>query len=375
MKILLATPLYPPDIGGPATYAKILNDELPKRGTLVKVISYGTMRHFPKIFSYPLYATKVFWGARKADLVLALDPMHTGLAGLVASAFWRKKFIVRIAGDYAWEQGKQRFGVKENLDEFVKKPSDAFSLPVRILRSVQTFVARHAACVIVPSQYFKSIIASWGISEERITVVYNAFENPPNLPSREQLRKNFGFSGKTLLSAGRLVPWKGFTTLIALMPEIRKHYPDCKLFIAGSGTLLHELKKQIAETGLHGIVTMLGDVPRLQLMEYIRAADCFVLNTGYEGFSHQLLEVQMIGTPVVTTHVGGNPELVQNGVTGVLVAYNDKYALQKAVEDIFQDPEHAKNMVTRGEQFAASFTVERMIGETLAVFNGLNLEQ
>lgn len=374
MRILIATPLYPPDIGGPGTYAKLLADELPKRGIAVEILSYGIVRHLPKGIAHVVYFMKLFRTTSECDLVLALDPVSVGLPALFAAFFWRKKFVVRIAGDYAWEQGKQRFGVKENLDEFIKKPSSEFSIPMRMLRSVQTFVAKRALHVIVPSKYFKSILLSWRILEEKITVVYNAFEEPTRLPSREKLRKNFGFSGKIILSAGRLVPWKGFATLIALMPLIRRRHPDCRLYIAGSGPLAHALKKQISEQGLDGIVIMLPDVPRLKLMEYKRAADCFVLNTGYEGFSHHILEALAMGIPVVTTNVGGNPELIEHGVTGMLVDHDDRVALQKAIEEIFTRHGEARAMAENGKKFAARFTVLRMTRETLAVFNNVNVE-
>lgn len=365
MKILIATPLYPPDIGGPATYAKILNEELPKHDTFVQIISYGMVRHLPWGIAHAVYFARLLSVAAKCDLVLALDPVSVGLPALCVARCLRKKFVVRIAGDYAWEQGKQRFGVKENLDEFVKKPLETFLLPVRILRRVQSFVARNAALVIVPSKYFQGVIVSWGISPEKIAVIYNAFAAMPRLPSREELRKNFGFSGKVLFSAGRLVPWKGFSTLIGLMPEIRKKHPDCRLFIAGSGPLLHELKSQIAKENLGEIVTMLGDVPHLKLMEYKHAADCFVLNTGYEGFSHHLLEALAVGTPIVATRVGGNTEIVRDGETGVLVDYNDMDALRPAILGVLQNPEGAEKLAEQGKKFAAGFTVERMAKETL----------
>ncbi|MEK7118333.1 MAG: glycosyltransferase family 4 protein [Patescibacteria group bacterium] len=372
MRVLIATPLYPPDIGGPATYAKILEDELPKRAVSVEIISYGSVRHLPKIFGYPFFMFKIFWRARNVDLLLALDPVHTGLSSWFAAVIWRKKFIVRIAGDYAWEQGKQRFGVADSLDLFVKKPSREFSIPVRILRHAQTFVANHARRVIVPSRYFMSIVLSWGIPEEKIIVVYNAFEEPPRIPPRLELRKNFGFSGSVILSAGRLVTWKGFATLIALMPEIRKRHPDCRLYIAGSGPLAHALKKQINEQGLGGVVTMLGDVPHLKLMEYKRAADCFVLNTGYEGFSHHILEALAMGIPVVTTNIGGNPELIEHGVTGMLVVHDDSVALQKTIESVLENPEYAQRISLQGKKFAASFTVNRMVLKTIQALTGAN---
>jgi glycosyltransferase involved in cell wall biosynthesis len=207
-------------------------------------------------------------------------------------------------------------------------------------------------------------VTSWGIPKEKITVVYNAFDSLPSLPDKETIRKQLGVSGPLLLSAGRLVPWKGFATLITLLPEIHKMHPHTKLFIAGSGPLLGELKKLVSESGLTEYVTLLGDVEHGKLMEYIRAADCFVLNTGYEGLSHQLLEVLAVGTPIVTTNIGGNPELIEDGVTGVLVPYNDRDALLRAIISTLAEPLRAEEMSARGEKFVSSFTVDRMVLHT-----------
>jgi glycosyltransferase involved in cell wall biosynthesis len=364
MKVLIATPLYPPDIGGPATYAKILGDELPARNISIKIISYGGVRHLPKGIAHFFYFVKLLRAIPGHDIVFALDPVSVGLPAFLAAQCWRKKFVVRIAGDYAWEQGKQRFGVHEDLDEFVKRPSGEFSLSVKILRFVQSFVARHAEHIIVPSNYLKGIVEAWGISAEKITVVHNAFEELPHFPSREQLRKNFGFSGSVVFSAGRLVPWKGFDVLLDVIVLLRKKIPDVKLCIAGSGPQRLALSHRIASLHLESVVTMLGDVPHHKLMEYISASDCFVLNTGYEGLSHQLLEVLALGTPIVSTNVGGNPELIANGETGILVGYNDLSALLNAIEGVVNDPLRARHMSEQGKKFTAGFTVSRMVEET-----------
>ncbi|OGZ07185.1 MAG: hypothetical protein A3C93_03375 [Candidatus Lloydbacteria bacterium RIFCSPHIGHO2_02_FULL_54_17] len=371
MKILIATPLYPPDIGGPATYAKILEDELPKQGVTVSVVSFHVVRHLPKGLAHIVYAWKLFRALFGVDMLLALDPVSVGLPSALVALLRGKKFIVRVAGDYAWEQGKQRFGVQENLDEFVTLPPGKLLAQVRLLRAVQYFVASHAERVIVPSKYLKEVIAKWGVSPEKIVVVYNAFAGVPTFPPRDEVRKRLGWSGPTLFSAGRLVPWKGFGPLVGLMPEIRKRHPGCKLYIAGSGPLFSELKTKVSELGLGDAVTLLGDMPREKLTEQIYAADCFVLNTGYEGFSHQLLEVLSVGTPIVSTSAGGNREVIEQGVTGVLVGYNDTVALLRAATEVLTNTGRAREMSENGKQFAANFTVERMVKETLAVLNGV----
>lgn len=372
MKLVIATPLYPPDIGGPATYAKTLEEELGKRGVTVLVVSFHTVRYLPKGLSHIVYAVKLFRALEGADVLLALDPVSVGFPAALMTLVRGKKFVVKIVGDYAWEQGRQRFGVKDNLDEFVKKPSNKFLAQVVFLRMIQKFVASRADRIIVPSNYLKGIIFAWGIHEKKIEVVYNAFDGIPELGAQRDVRASLSITGMNILSAGRLVPWKGFNTLIALMPQLQKSFPEIKLFIAGSGPLLEELKAQIKDSGLADAVTLLGDVEHEKLMGYIRAADCFVLNTGYEGLSHQLLEVLAVGTPIVTTNVGGNPELIEDNVTGKLVDYDDHEALRLAIINVLLDTAQAQKIADAGKVFVARFTVPLMVDGTLLVLTKVN---
>ena len=371
MKLLIATPLYPPDIGGPATYAKTLETELPQRGVDVVVVSFHAVRHFPKLIRHVVYMVKLFRAVRGVDIVLALDPVSVGLPATLIAFLLGKPLAVKIVGDYAWEQGAQRFGVKDNLDTFVTKPSNHYLAQVGVLRFVQKFVASHAKEIIVPSSYLRGIVSAWGISEKKISVVYNAYDGMGGDEDCGRLRLKYNLSGHVILSAGRLVPWKGFETLIRLMTEIVREYPDVTLYIAGSGPDEAPLKRLIVSEGMSHSVVMLGGLPHDVLMEYISAADCFVLNTGYEGLSHQLLEVLAIGTPIVTTRVGGNPELIENGQTGFLVPYDDAEEFRRAIRGIFEEPERARAMAKEGKAFVQGFTIARMVDGTLGVLKNI----
>jgi glycosyltransferase involved in cell wall biosynthesis len=77
---------------------------------------------------------------------------------------------------------------------------------------------------------------------------------------------------------------------------------------------------------------MCGMVSREELAERIFASDAFVLNTAYEGLSHQLLEVMSMGVPIVTTPVGGNVELIRDGESGMFVPYDDREKIQEALD-------------------------------------------
>jgi glycosyltransferase involved in cell wall biosynthesis len=136
----------------------------------------------------------------------------------------------------------------------------------------------------------------------------------------------------------------------------------------GSGPEEAVLRELIAERKLESHVKLLGDLPHEELMARIAAADCFILNTGYEGFSHQLLEVMALGTPIITTPVGGNPELIENGKSGLLVGHNDRAALHSAILALYAEPDRAWAFAAHAQTFAGRFTEKRMIDETIEVF-------
>src|SRR4051812_7117496 len=105
MRLLIATPLYPPELGGPATYAKALEDGLPAHGNQVTLVKFGTVRHLGKGVRHLAFFWHIFTALKHADMVLALDPVSVGLPALLAARLRRKPFLVKVVGDYAWEQG------------------------------------------------------------------------------------------------------------------------------------------------------------------------------------------------------------------------------------------------------------------------------
>lgn len=336
MRLVIATPLYPPEIGGPATYAKLLKDGLPAKGmdsagspqVEVELVKFSDVRHLPKVIRHYMYYRRVLKATKSADMVLALDPVSVGLPAMYAAKKLRKQFVVKIVGDYAWEQGQQRFGVKKNLDEFVKMKNVPFQ--VRLLRRIQARVARSATRVIVPSEYLKNIVIVWGIQKEKISVIYNSIELPEHIPAHQ---KNVGEF--LIVSAGRRVPWKGFEAL----ERIASKHAKWRVFIASG--LSHE-----------------------DTLGWIQSADVFVLNSSYEGLSHVLIEALSLGVPIVATNVGGNPEVITDGENGLLVTAGDTSALSKAIERIESEDVLRARLSERASESAKRFLVESMLTAT-----------
>lgn len=368
MKLLIATPLYPPDDGGPATYAKLLETALPPKGIEVSVVSFSLFRQAKKGISHFKFTKALFTAASTTDYILTLDPVSVGLPALVVSYLKRKPLILKMVGDYAWEQGTQRFGVKENLDEFVKKHD--YPLAVRFLRFIETKVAERAVQVIVPSEYLKGIVIAWGIPSEKISVVYNAFNADLPTASKEALRKKFNYNHPVVISVGRMVPWKGFKVLMDAAAPLLKEFSGLALEIVGSGDR-SEYEAYAKEKG-YDFVKFSPNQSHDEILSRIKAADCFALNTGYEGLSHLLLEAMAVETPIVTTRVGGNTELL-TGDRGMLISYNDTNELTRAIRATLTDSDKSQMMASRAAEYVQGFTQPRMLESLVSQLNSIHI--
>lgn len=369
MKVLVATGLYPPEIGGPATYSALIEAGLPSYGIEAVVVPFRHVRTYPKVVRHLVYfwrLLKILWTS-DVQIVLALDPVSVGLPALAAAFVSRKTFVVKVVGDYAWEQATQRFGFSGTLEEF---QSARVPLIPRVMRMLERMVARAARRVIVPSKYLAGIVTAWDVSPAQLVVIYNGVE-VGDVGTKETIRGMLHFDGQLLISVGRLVKWKGFDTLIRVFARLRKKFKKMKLFIVGSGPDLERLEALARVERVEEHVIFAGSVDRDALLRYLRGADVLALNTSYEGFSHLVLESMAVGTPVVTTNIGGNPEAITDGVDGFLVAPNDMTALESRVSKLLNDAVLYARIADAARVRAARFTDARVIEETAALLKTL----
>lgn len=347
-KIVIATPLYPPDIGGPATDSFALAEQLRAQGKRVEVYAFGQVRHLPRLFRHSVYGFQLFRAARGAGCITAFDTVSVGVPAAFVAFLRRVPLVVRVPGDYAWEQGTQRFGVSDSIDDFQQK---YYGVRVGLLRLAQRFTVCRAALVVAPSDYFKGIVAQWGVSPQKLTRIYlgiDMSEKPADIEAAP--------NGKILFSAGRFVPWKGFGMLIQLLAELPQEW---HLVLAGDGPLRAELGLLTKQHGVAQRVTFLGSVSRPQMYGWLKRADAFALNTSFESFSFQVAEAMAMGAPVVATNIGSLPELVRNGVDGVLCRPDDMPAFKEAVLATQTELTLWRNRTASAQARAAEFSVTK----------------
>lgn len=361
MRIVIATPLYPPDIGGPATYAHLLASGLPQRGISVEVVKFAEVRHLPKVVRHIAYARLVYKAARAADTVLALDPVSTGLPALIAARFARRPFLVKVVGDYAWEQGRQRFGVTDMLDTFVER--NRVPLAVAALRAVETFVTKSATRVIVPSHYLAGIVRCWGVNMKKVLVIPNSIEIAElgEVPAAvAALRRPL------VVSVGRLVPWKRMEGVIDAVAAT-----DAALAIVGEGPLVKDLQRQAAERlGARAVLT--GALSHRDTLATIASADVFILNSTYEGLSHLLIEALAVGVPIIATDAGGNPEVIIHQKTGLVIPTGTPAALTTTLRELLGDFGLRTRLAAAAKAEAVRFSPDAMLDATAHVLTSLN---
>jgi len=381
--ILITTGIFPPDIGGPASYAVTLGKKM-SGNFKVTVITYSSKiknagdkdlpfrvirvwKGWPKGLRHLVYFLKTLSEAKKHDVVYSLNAVSAGWAALKAARLRKKKFFVKIVGDYAWEMAIQKNKSQFLINDFQKTAKRGM---IKVLARTQYYVCRKADGVVVPSEYLAGIVKGWGVSSEKIHVIYNGVDFKKSEMTREEARKKIGIPGNIILSSGRLVPWKGFKMLIKIMPKLFEISQFFRLIIVGDGPERKNLESMIKNMNLDRKVYLVGRKSKEELATYLAAADMFVLNSGYEGFSHQILEAMAAGVPVIASAMGGNKEVIEQGENGFLIRYNDEFNIVEAIKGLKQSDELRGQFIEEGYKTIEKFSVDRMLSETIKLLTG-----
>ena len=185
-------------------------------------------------------------------------------------------------------------------------------------------------------------------------------------------RQEFGLNENDIVCifVSRLVPVKGHQYLISAIPEVLENVPSAKLVLVGDGELRDELEQRALNLGVKDSVIFTGlrhDVPELLAM-----SDLFVLSSINEGMGRVLVEAMAVGLPVVATRVGGVPDVVVDGETGILVPSENSKALASAIVKLLKDENMRQRMGEAGRRRVnPAFGVEAMVRKIESVYEEL----
>jgi glycosyltransferase involved in cell wall biosynthesis len=248
----------------------------------------------------------------------------------LAATLNRIPLVVKLTTDPAYERSRRLGLFSGDIATFqAPLPSPA----IRYLKLVRRTLLARAVKIVIPSRYLAEIALGWGLPAERIAVVHNPAPAIGQLAPRGELRRRLGMNGPTFVFVGRLVPAKNLPLAISAFDQV----PGARLIVIGDGPERQPLTELIGQAGLNGKVVMKGALPRSEAIEWLCAADAALLSSAYENFPHAAVEALAAGTPVVATAVGGVPEVIENGVNGILVPAGDEHALAQAMRSVTTD--------------------------------------
>lgn len=372
-RILLIAGIFPPEIGGPATFIDHLAHELSQKGYRVTVVCNVTVpgadpsdknRPFRVVRVYSrLWAIQIYklipilaWHMLWNDAVLVNGMEYSAY---LASKLTGRKYFLKIVGDIAWEEARGSGETSLSIDEFQNESQ--ITGRVKRLRDWRTKYLNYAQKVIVPSQYLRKVVSNWGVSKDNIHVVYNGV-----VISKEPFTKRERKSATDLLKVifvGRLTNWKGVETLLLASQKIK----DIEVNIVGDGPeypLLVELAKQLS---IRQRVKFWGSLDQDQVIQLMKRMHVLVLGSSYEGLSHTLLEACSLGLPCIASKIGGNPEVIKHKENGLLFPYGNVDALIDNLLLLKRNDEMRLRLSANAREKINKFDFEKTINATTKI--------
>lgn len=372
MKVAICTDWFYPRSGGIQSHVLGLGLELTKRGHEVVIITKGMsgkkshhrvpeveclgfrqvkpLAPLPLVFIPPdLAGLKDVLKREEFDIVHAHHAFTP--TSLMSIKFARKLGIPTVLTNHSI--------FLANSSDYLWTPMSYFLFPFRhyINEADKIIAVSKAAAEFIEhfSKREKVVVVPNGVDVNRFNSVKSTFPN--GLPFST-------LKNPTILYVGRLVYRKGIHVLLRSMPHILETIPDTQLLIAGSGYMESFIRLLTKSLKLEDHVKLLGFVPEDELPSLYNLSNLFILPSIYaESFGITLLEAMASGTPIVASAIGGIPEVVENGVNGILFKKGDELNLGNAVIRVLDDPTLANELAINArkkveEQYSWPVVVE-----------------
>ena len=279
-----------------------------------------------------------------------MDILHVNMAA--DASFYRKRFFVDTASLFG-----KKILIHEHGGDFqnfyYKKNNEKGRAAIRkTLNKAQVFVVLSNTW----ADFFKPIV-----SEEKIVILENAVPVPPEPKT--------SYDDHNLLFLGRLCKEKGIAELFEAIPIAARRYPDLKLYLGGvweDNTLKNKADK------LREHVEYLGWIDQEQKELYMDKCSIFILPTYFEGQPISLLEAMAKGMSVISTQVGGIPQILRNGQDGILISPKDSQALAESICNLLGDTDGKRRYGTSARERAAeAYNISKRVKDLVSIYEDL----
>ena len=265
-KIVIATPLYPPAIGGPSQYAKNLEQVWGGEGHQVVVVDFGKVLKWPSGIRHLIYFCKLCRAFWRADFVLILDTFSVALPAVLAGKLFGQKTVIRTGGDFLWESYVERTSDLVLFKNFYHTCRDKFNVKERLIYNVTKFTLHHTNLIVFSTDWQKNIfIKAYGLADKNISLIENYFG----------AKETGGVSsGKIFLASTRPLKWKNHDRLNQAFALVKEKHPEVILddVRVSYDQFIEKMKQSYAV-----VLVSLGDISPNLILDAVRLKKPFII--------------------------------------------------------------------------------------------------
>ena len=353
MRVLVTVGIFPPDIGGPATFvpkiAKYFQDELNYEIEILTLSDnknsninddYSVKRidrNLPIIYRWLKTIFTIYKLGKNKDLIFVNG---LGTETTIANIFLKKKIIRKIVGDPVWERAYSKAKISESFDEFQVKN---YGFSISLQKKVRSFSIKKSDIVVTPSKHLKNFILNLGF-KNKIEIINNGVfipEENTNIFTNDQIN---------ITIVSRLVSHKNIEKIIRAISDLNN--PLIYLNIIGDGPELNQLQKISLESNNKDNIIFHGKLNRDDINHIFLKSDIYIQASNYEGLPHSLLEAMSYGIPVLCTPVGECKEILGNEDRGYILDLPvSKNNIKSKISEIIGEKNIANKKGERGKDF------------------------
>ena len=352
MDILITVGIFPPDIGGPASFVPKIAKYLINKGHNVKIICLSDKEHLaykddinvirinrnsPIIFRWLKTIVKIYSNSKKSDLIFVNG---LGTETTIANLFIRKKVIRKIVGDPVWERVYNKNLIDESFDDFQE---NNHGLSISLQKMIRNWSINKSNLIITPSQHLKNFIDKIGF-DKNIFVINNGVNIEQH--NKVVLQNNI----IQLLVVSRLVSQKNIDLIIKAVKVMENE--NIILNIVGDGSEINNLKLLVKKYKLDKKINFIGKIENTKLNEYLKDADIFIQASNYEGLPHSILEAMNFEIPILSTDVGGCSVLLNKGERGYIIPMPvSEVEISEGIRTIINNKDEASSKVKLAKNY------------------------
>jgi len=305
VKIIIATPLFPPEIESIAIYAKELAMRLKAKHQL-RVLAYAgnweeisdlkiysINKRQPIFFRLINYFIKLSHLAKQADIIYAQNALASGLPAILVKIFFRKVVVINFFEDEALKRARHFSLTEKSWEQFLQKPEANFK--INLIRKLQIWVLRRADKVLVSSQALAEVLSKeYKLPKDKIVVNYPAPADTLQLPfALPEIKQQIFVEAK-------LFSWSGIDEIIRAVDILKNKFTDLKLVIVGDGQEKNNLQNLVEELGLGAQVDFRGWVSQAERAYLLKSSQVVVYNPTSEDFSSAIVDYVVANKPIVS---------------------------------------------------------------------------